>query len=65
MITLVKLQDGTIAELIKIQDVVEFSKTRGWILLGFDFELQDRRRINLKWVSLSTKFTWVRTFNFG
>jgi hypothetical protein len=63
MITLVKLQDGSIAELIKAQDVVEFSKTKGWILLGFDFELQDRR-INLKWVPVSTQFTWIRTFNF-
>ena len=58
-----KLPDNTLVQIVKAQKEVAFSTEKNWLLLCFDFEVQDRLRSQFKWVKAeSVTFTWVRMY---
>ena len=57
--------NGKLVQIIKTAESVPFSGDKGWILVCFDFELGERRKFNYKWMPISTRFDWVRSFQFG
>ena len=65
MVTVAKMIDGKIVEIVKATDTVMFSEDKGWIMICFDFDKPDRRREQVKWVPASTRFVWVNEFAFG
>lgn len=54
---------GRIVRLVKYSKVVSFSTDNDWLLLEFDIHLPEHKRVNRKWVPLSTRFEWMRVFN--
>ena len=64
MTTLAKFMDGTIVQIVRVADKVGFSDAVGWVCVCFDFHQIERKRQSVKWVPASTKFVWVREFNF-
>lgn len=52
-------------EVIRTQEIVQFSTEKNWVLLCSDFEQQERRKQHFKWVPASTRFEWVKEFKFG
>lgn len=54
---------GKIVQIVKVQESVMFSDEKGWIFICFDFDKQNRRREQFKWVKASeSHFEWVREF---
>lgn len=54
---------GKIVQIVKVQESVMFSEEKGWIFICFDFDKQNRRREQFKWIKASeTQFEWVREF---
>lgn len=54
---------GKIVQIVKVQETVMFSTEKDWIFICFDFDKQNRRREQFKWVKASeTKFEWVKEF---
>ena len=51
--------------IIKVADTVEFSNTRGWVMICTDFEQADRKKSQFKWLPADTRFEWVKEFCFG
>lgn len=64
MIMVAKMNDKLV-EIIKTADRVGFSEERGWICICVDFWEPVRRQQGVKWIPASTRFDWVREFNFG
>ena len=62
---IVAKMNGRIVEVIRVADTVGFSTERGWVMVCMDFEQANRKKQQFKWVSASTRFEWVREFNFG
>jgi hypothetical protein len=63
MVTVAKMTDGKLVEIVRIAETVAFSTDTDWILLCFDFEKANRKRDHFKWVKASdVKFEWVRDF---
>jgi hypothetical protein len=61
-VTVAKMEDGKVVEIVRTADVVGFSKERGWVLLcGEPGKLNS---LSVKWVPASTRFVWVREFAF-
>lgn len=56
---------GKIVEIIHVADRVGFSADRGWVCVCYDFEQIKRRQQSVKWVRATTKFEWIREFNFA
>jgi hypothetical protein len=56
------MTDGRLVEVVKVVDKVGFSEAIGWVLICFDFDKEYSRRLNTKWVPISTRFEWVRNF---
>lgn len=65
MMVVAKMMSGKIVEVVCVADRVGFSQERGWVCVCFDFDQMKRRQQNIKWVPASTKFEWVRNFNFA
>lgn len=52
-----------IVQIVRVQESVMFSKDKGWIMICFDFDKQNRRREQFKWVKASeARFEWVKEF---
>jgi hypothetical protein len=64
MVTVAKFNDKLV-EIVRIADRVGFSEDRGWICVCFDFHEPERKKDHFKWVPVTTRFEWVREFNFG
>lgn len=62
-VTVAKMSDRLV-EVVKVADSVAFSRDRGWIMICFDFEQPERKKSSFRWVPISTRFDWVRTFSF-
>ena len=65
MITVAKMTDGRVVEVVRVAETVGFSPDRGWVMVCFDFEKINRKRENFKWVPATTRFDWVREYTFG
>ena len=64
MITVAKMTDGRVVEIVRAASKVGFSSDRGWIMICMDFEKISRKREHFKWVPATTRFDWVREFVF-
>ena len=54
---------GKIVQIVKVQESVMFSEEKGWIFICMDFDKQNRRREQFKWIKASeSHFEWVREF---
>jgi hypothetical protein len=62
---IVAKMDGRIVQVMRVAHSVAFSQEKEWVMVCFDFEQQDRRKQNFKWVPASTRFEWVREYCFG
>lgn len=62
--TVGKLPNGKFVQILRVAECVAFSPDRGWVLTAN--KINDPRAMNLtmKWIPASTRFEWVRTFNF-
>lgn len=60
-----KLQSGEFVEILRITDKVAFSQDRGWVLIANKINATKAMNLNMKWIPASTRFEWVRDFNFG
>jgi len=65
MITVAKMTDGRVVEIVRGTSKVNFSSDRGWIMICMDFEKTYRKRTEFKWVPANTRFEWVRAYAFG
>ena len=65
MTTIAKMENGRIVEICRVANVVQFSDQRGWILVCYDFEKPRHLQANVKWIPVTTRFTWVREYNFS
>ena len=64
MVVVAKM-NGRLFEVVRVADVVGFSRDRGWVMLCTDWEQPERKKQQFKWVPASTRFEWVREFCFG
>lgn len=62
MTTVAKMEDGRIVEIVRVAAKVAFSDAVGWVCVCFDFQQEERRKQQFKWVPASTRFDWVREF---
>ena len=57
-----------IVEIVKFARDVKFSQDKGWLLINADEVIAKPNTLpttlNVKWVPSTTRFEWVRTFNF-
>lgn len=63
--TIVAKLNGKLVEIVKIVDEVQFSNTRGWVMICTDFEQVERKKSQFRWLPATTRFEWVREFTFG
>lgn len=56
--------NGRLYRVITVQETVAFSTQTGWILITPDVGVPERKVQNLQWVPASTRFEWVRDFDF-
>jgi hypothetical protein len=61
---IVAKMNGKLVEVVRVADTVAFAPERGWVLICTDFEVSNRRKTQFKWVPASTRFEWVRSFDF-
>lgn len=54
--------NNTIVRLVRYSESVLFSTDKDWLLLEYDIHLPEHKRHNRKWVSLSTRFEWIKEF---
>ncbi len=64
MTVIAKIQ-GKIVEVIRVTEIVGFSKEKGWVCITSDVGVPERKKMTFKWVPASTQFDWVREFKFG
>jgi hypothetical protein len=62
MSTIAKTTDGTIVEIVRAVESVDFSDEKGWIFVCFDFHRDYAKRSSFKWIRSSTSFVWARDF---
>jgi hypothetical protein len=65
MITVAKMTDGRVVEVVRVAKTVGFSPEPGWVMVCFDFEKTYCKRTEFKWVPAATRFDWVREYTFG
>jgi len=65
MITVAKMADGRMVEVVRVADTVRFSPEPDWVMVCFDFEKPFHKRTEFKWVPAATRFDWVREYTFG
>ena len=54
--------NGRIVQIVRVADQVQFSNTRGWIMVCIDWEQAERKKREFKWIPASTRFEWVKGF---
>ena len=65
MTTVAKLNDKFV-RVVKTQESVAFSPEKNWVLVEYDLAIPEHRRQFRRWLPVSsTRFDWVREFNFG
>ena len=64
MITVAKMTDGRVVEVVRVAETVGFSPEPGWVMVCFDFEKMYGKRTEFKWVPATTRFDWVKEFAF-
>lgn len=65
--TVVAKMGDKIVEVMKFAWNVQFSEDKGWLLIDPDVGAPDMTgsiRANMRWVPATTRFDWVRLFNF-
>ena len=63
MVTVAKMTDGRIVEIVRVAETVGFSEDKRWICICFDFDKISRRRDQYKWIrACDIRFVWVRDF---
>ena len=60
-ITVAKMTDDRIVEIVVVSDAVAFAPGT-WICVCFDFEEFSRKRKYFKWIPITTRFAWVKEF---
>lgn len=56
--------NNKIVEIVRVQQSVQFSDKKNWVLICFDFEKPNRKRDQFKWLLVSDiKFDWIREYN--
>ena len=55
--------NGRIVEIVRTADRVGFSSDRGWVLVNP--EIAKPNSLSVRWVPASTRFEWVRDFDFA
>ena len=61
MVVVAKIKDK-IVQIVRYADTVAFSQERGWFCICMDFDKQQRRREQIKWIPANTHFEWVREY---
>lgn len=56
--------EGRVVQVVRVADTVGFSEERGWVMVCTDWEQPERKKQHFRWVPVSTRFEWVREFNF-
>ena len=64
MITVAKMADSRIVEVVRVAETVGFSPEKGWVMVCMDFEKMYGKRTEFKWVPATTRFDWVKEFAF-
>jgi len=59
---IVAKMNNQIVQIVRYASTVAFSKEPGWFCICFDFDKQNRRREQIKWVPATTRFEWVREY---
>lgn len=62
-VTIAKMQ-GRMYEVVRVAERVDFSEEHGWIMITPDVGVPERRKQTFRWVPATTRFEWVRTFDF-
>jgi len=65
MITVAKMTDGRVVEVVRVAETVGFSPEKDWVMVCMDFEKMYGKRSEFKWVPAATRFDWVREYTFG
>ena len=65
MITVAKMTDGRVVEVVRVAETVGFSPEPGWVMVCMDFDKMYGKRTEFKWVPAATRFEWVREYTFG
>ena len=63
-VIIAKIKDK-IVQVVRVTDIVSFSDQKGWVMICTDFQQSERKKQQFKWIPASTRFEWVRKFNFG
>jgi hypothetical protein len=63
MITVAKMADGRMVQVVRVADTVGFSPEPGWVMVCFDFERPFSKRAEFKWMPATTRFQWVREWH--
>ena len=51
--------------LVRTQETVQFSNEKNWVLVEYDLAVPEHKRQFRRWLPIaSTRFDWVREFNF-
>lgn len=64
MTVVVAKVEGRVVQIVCVADTVGFSEERGWVMVCTDWEQPERKKQHFRWVPASTRFEWVREFNF-
>ena len=59
--------NNSIVEIVKYAHDVRFSQDKGWLLIDPDRgepDMTGSTRESIKWIPASTRFEWVKSFNF-
>ena len=60
-----KLSTDQIVQVLKFAYDVGFSEDRGWLLIDPEVgELRPGHLLNLRWIPISTRFEWIKSFTF-
>ena len=60
-ITIAKMTDGTKVEIIRVADTVAFAPG-AHVMICTDWQQPERKKQHFKWVPITTRFEWVKTF---
>jgi hypothetical protein len=65
-VMLVAKLDDRIVRVVKTAETVQFSPEKNWVLVEHDLHLPERKRQQRRWLPVeTTRFDWVRNFDFG
>ena len=65
MMLIAKMPNGKLYEVMQVVDKVKFDDRVGWVLLHYPMGDYTRSlNFELRWVHASTRFEWIRKFNF-